>query len=76
MFPRNSEVLKIPARSTLLYAKSLVTTMASTSATLPAKRWAERGFDYFRACLRMVFTDATVDIFFRYADYPKIAQTL
>jgi len=24
----------------------------------------------------MVFTDATVDIFFRYADYPKIAQTL
>jgi len=39
MFPMICEVLKIPARSTLLCAKSLVTTIASTSATLAAKRW-------------------------------------
>ncbi|UQS91416.1 hypothetical protein M5C90_08965 [Pseudomonas chlororaphis subsp. piscium] len=37
MFPGNFEVLKIPARSMLLSAKSSISAMASTSATLAAR---------------------------------------
>jgi len=39
MFPDNFQVLKIPARSTLMSPRSSITTMASTSATLAARRF-------------------------------------
>ncbi len=76
MFRMIYEVLKIPARSTLLCAKSLESAMSSTSATLAARIWTEREFDYLSVCLWMAFAGSTVDIFFRPVNHSKIAQNL
>jgi hypothetical protein len=62
MFPENFEVLKISARSTLLYAKSLKSVKASTSATLAARGRGKRGFACSRRYERTVFAKTVVDI--------------
>ncbi|WP_438300679.1 hypothetical protein [Pseudomonas sp. NMS19W] len=41
MFRNNFQVLKIPARSMLMRAKSWITAITSTSATLAARRAGE-----------------------------------
>jgi hypothetical protein len=41
MFRNNFQVLKIPARSKLMRAKSWISTITSTSATLAARRGGE-----------------------------------
>jgi hypothetical protein len=41
MFRNNFQVLKIPARSTLMFAKSQISAFTSTSATLAARRGDE-----------------------------------
>lgn len=65
MFPKNSPVLKIPARSTLLCAKWLVSVKSSTSATLAARGGCEGDFGCFGRCRRTAFKGVAVDIFFR-----------
>jgi hypothetical protein len=47
MFPENFEVLKIPARSRILSAKSWVSVMGATSATLAARGGVEGDFGCF-----------------------------
>ncbi len=65
MFPKNSPVLKIPARSLLLHANWPVSMKASTSATLAARGWCEGDFGCLGECRRTALTVAAVDIFFR-----------
>jgi len=65
MFPGNFEVLKIPARSMLLSAKSSISAMASTSATLAAREGCGEGVGCFGRNFRTAFTGTGVDIFFR-----------
>lgn len=65
MFPKNFQVLKIPARSTLLRAKCLESLKASTSATLAARGGSEGDLGCFGRCRRAAFTGSAVDILFR-----------
>ena len=65
MFPENFEVLKIPARSRIMSAKSWVSVMAATSATLAARGGCEGEFGCFEQEVREQFRVAGVEILFR-----------
>jgi hypothetical protein len=65
MFPGNFSVLKIPARSRIMSAKSWVSVMASTSATLAAKGGCEGDFAGFEGCARHAVRFSGVEILFR-----------
>jgi hypothetical protein len=76
MFPGNFSVLKIPARSRIMSAKSWVSVMASTSATLAAKGGCEGDFGCFAGCLRPAVLLSGVEILFRLANEEKNTQIL
>jgi hypothetical protein len=76
MFPENFQVLKIPARSQLLSAKSWVSVMGATSATLAARGGSEGDFGGFASCLRQAVLLSGVEILFRPVNEQKITTTL
>jgi hypothetical protein len=76
MFPENFEVLKIPARSRILSAKSWVSVMAATSATLAARGGVEGDFAECGSCKKRVRLASGVEILFRRANEEKITQIL
>ena len=65
MFPENFPVLKIPARSRIMSAKSWVSVMATTSATLAARGGVEGDFGCFDGYPAHAVWFSGVEILFR-----------